>query len=72
MPFPVSPDDIARLAREKRIPARRVGRRWQLTAAAVREARRLLGAEARAQRPAEQPRLRLGAGTATSHQGDGR
>jgi excisionase family DNA binding protein len=43
MAFPVSPDEIARLARTGRIPARRVGRRWLLTAAAVQEARELLG-----------------------------
>jgi len=43
MAFPVSPDDIARLARTGRIPASRVGRRWLLTAAAVQEARELLG-----------------------------
>jgi hypothetical protein len=42
MAFPVSPDDIARLARTGRIPARRVGRRWLLTAAAVQQARALL------------------------------
>jgi excisionase family DNA binding protein len=42
MTFPVSPDDIARLARTGRIPASRVGRRWLLTAAAVQQARALL------------------------------
>jgi hypothetical protein len=39
----VSPDDIARLARRGLVPALRVGRRWLLTAAAVRQAETLLG-----------------------------
>jgi excisionase family DNA binding protein len=47
MGFPVSPDEIARLAQKGVIPAVRVGKQWRLTAAAVQEARRLLEQRAR-------------------------
>jgi hypothetical protein len=46
---PVSPDEIARLARRGLIPAVRVGRRWLLTAA-PRQARAVLGPDTTAPR----------------------
>jgi hypothetical protein len=50
---PVSPDDIARLARKGLIPAVRVGRRWLLTAAAVRQVRTVLGRDITGPRPVD-------------------